>query len=383
MKCFLLVLTCIFLFVKVFCLTEDGDAEETKTGGGYNHFLSAVVDKNFVEDHLSGKVDWRRSASYSKALAAVPPAQYMKLKKAQHGEDISLYERHFKGKEKGLILESGAFDGYNVSTTLFFEKFAGWSAIHVEADPANYKQLAINRRNSVNVHMALCDEPRILHYVDTGITLAHGIAEFMPDKFLRMHHPKLHKNRTRILDLREIPCFPIKYLLRHLKVTEIDIWVLDTEGSELAVLNGVNFERVKIKVIIMECDGHDWDKDQQKMQFLQQRGYTCSHGHPTCFCKFDKAPTTLESKLTVRKQLPVGAEGNGDVSSGGGKGAGNGGKKRLGLAAEGTGRGGSAGGGKNSANKQQRLQAMQAKRAAIKEKRGRAGMQSVEWLVEG
>jgi hypothetical protein len=78
----------------------------------------------------------------------------------------------------------------------------------------------------------------------------------MPDSFLRMHHPRLFRNRTLIHGLREIPCFPVKYLFRYLKLTELDIWVLDTEGSELAVLSGVNFNRIKIKVIIMECDEH-------------------------------------------------------------------------------------------------------------------------------
>lgn len=268
---------------------EDGPSANNLKSG-YPWFIKAVVDKNYVENHLDGTgVEWRRSASRSDALAAIPFAQYSKLKKAQHGEDLELYSKYFFGMENGLILESGAFDGVNVSTTYFFEKFAGWSAIHVEADPGNFAKLSVNRLNSVNVHMALCDAPRILHYVDTGITLAHGIAEFMPDKFLKMHHGGLFKNKTRINDLREIPCFPVHYLFRYLKVKEIDIWVLDTEGSELAVLNGVNFDKITIKLIIMECDNHDPKKDNQKQDYLRQRGYQCHHSHVTCFCRLESA----------------------------------------------------------------------------------------------
>lgn len=270
------------------------DVEDAEPGmgqkSGYPWFVSAVVDKNHVENHLDGTgAEWRRSASRSEALVVIPATQYSKYKKAQHGEDLELYSKYFFGMEKGLILESGAFDGVNVSTTYFFEKFAGWSAIHVEADPGNFKKLSENRRNSVNVHMALCDAPRILHYVDTGITLAHGIAEFMPSNFLRMHHGGLFKNRTKINDLREIPCFPVHYLFRYLKVKELDIWVLDTEGSELAVLKGVNFDKITIKVIIMECDNHDVSKDNQKQDYLRQRGYQCHHSHVTCFCHLESA----------------------------------------------------------------------------------------------
>jgi FkbM family methyltransferase len=355
----LATLVCIMVLLQcVHGQTAAGESEETKTGGGYNHFLTAVVDKKFVEDHLSGTIDWRRTATYSDELAAIPASQYRTFKKAQHAEDIDLYERYFKGKEKGLILESGAFDGYNVSTTLFFEKFAGWSAVHVEADPGNFAKLAVNRQNSVNVHMALCDEPRILHYVDTGITLAHGIAEFMPDSFLRMHHPRLFRNRTLIHGLREIPCFPAKYLFRYLKLTELDIWVLDTEGSELAVLNGVNFNRIKIKVIIMECDEHDAPKNAQKMAFLQQRGYTCSTAFVTCFCSLNEKPpqseeilqlpgreqtrkggmgalTTLDSGSTAKQQLLQQLQAKRDAKKG------QGGGKR------GRGKSNGAGGGKN------------------------------------
>jgi hypothetical protein len=134
--------------------------------------------------------------------------------------------------------------------------------------------------------MALCNASRTLHYVDTGITLAHGIAEFMPDKFLRMHHGFLFRNKSRINELREIPCFPIKHVLRHLEVKDIDVWVLDTEGAELSVLQGFDFSAVNVKVVIMECDGHDHLQDQRKMQYLQEHGYSCGVvSHPTCLCR--------------------------------------------------------------------------------------------------
>ena len=81
-----------------------------------------------------------------------------------------------------------------------------------------------------------------------------------------MHHASLLKNRSKINDLREIPCFPIKHVLRYLNVTDVDIWVLDTEGAELAVLRGADFDAVSFKLILMECDGHDPTKDEEKEQ---------------------------------------------------------------------------------------------------------------------
>jgi hypothetical protein len=56
---------------------------------------------------------------------------YKSFSKAQDGEDIWLYENAFYRKRKGVILESGALDGYSLSTSYFFEYFAGWKAIHL------------------------------------------------------------------------------------------------------------------------------------------------------------------------------------------------------------------------------------------------------------
>ena len=56
---------------------------------------------------------------------------YYSFSRAQHGEDVWLYENAFYGKSQGLILETGALDGIKYSTSFFFESFANWTAIHI------------------------------------------------------------------------------------------------------------------------------------------------------------------------------------------------------------------------------------------------------------
>ena len=110
---------------------------------------------------------WRSEANLNKNLDTKNLSDYTKYHQFSHAqdeEDVWLFENFFYGVEKGLILESGALDGIEFSTSLMFEKYLNWSAIHVEADPDNYAKLTKNRINSVNINAALCSEPKSLVY---------------------------------------------------------------------------------------------------------------------------------------------------------------------------------------------------------------------------
>ena len=70
---------------------------------------------------------------------------HQSIRKGQSLEDAFVYEKFFFGYTNGIIVESGALDGVKFSNTFLFDKFANWTAIHVEADPDSYAQLTQNR----------------------------------------------------------------------------------------------------------------------------------------------------------------------------------------------------------------------------------------------
>ena len=70
---------------------------------------------------------------------------HQSIRKGQSLEDAFIYEKFFFGYTNGLIMESGALDGVTFSNTFLFDKFANWTAIHVEADPVSYGKLTQNR----------------------------------------------------------------------------------------------------------------------------------------------------------------------------------------------------------------------------------------------
>ena len=219
--------------------------------------------------HVGEAERWvRGSLRYSDAAASNSTwAALKKESRAQVGEDLWLYENWFFGMTNGVILESGALDGDLLSTSRMFE-LLNWKSVHIgtrhgfyclvslicfsEADPENFSRLKVNRPNSININGGLCSDARILHYINRGPPTIRGFVEFMDPAFLKHWHGKLVNNSAAVNDLPTIPCLPLKYLLKLLQLNHIDIWVLDVEGAEMSVLQGVDFEKVDFSTIVME-----------------------------------------------------------------------------------------------------------------------------------
>jgi len=252
-------------------------------------------------------VTWRSPGTYNTTLASMAPT-YRQFSYAQDQEDLWLYENWFYGVSNGVIMESGALDGIMYSTSYLFEKFAQWTVIHVEADPRNFYRLARNRLEAINIHAALCSEARTLHFTNDKGSEVQGFVEFMTPMFLRKFHNKIYKNITKLEDLATVQCVQAKKLLQELSVDHIDVWVLDTEGAELSVLEGTDFSRVHINTIVMECDGSDLMKDQEKIALLSRNGYGCEYVKRNCFCRHSSfqpsaAPSGVDLQYTGERNV--------------------------------------------------------------------------------
>ena len=60
---------------------------------------------------------------------------YRRNRMAQNSEDVWLYEHWFAGVKNGVVMESGALEGLQLSTTYMFEVFSNWSSIHIGIYP--------------------------------------------------------------------------------------------------------------------------------------------------------------------------------------------------------------------------------------------------------
>lgn len=154
-----------------------------------------------------------------------------------------------------------------------------------EADPENFSNLKVNRERAINVHGALCSEPRLLHYSSLGVVPVRGFVEFMTPSFIKKWHGKIHNKVIRIEDLPTVQCLPVKLLLKELNVKHVDIWILDLEGAEESALMGTDFNAVHFNSVAMECDQHDITKNKRKTDILEANGFKCTLVERNCMCK--------------------------------------------------------------------------------------------------
>jgi hypothetical protein len=77
---------------------------------------------------LESSWDWRDMKPFKdKSLAELD----IKMSKSQDREDIWLAENWFYNINNATIVESGAYNGYDLSNTYFYEHFAHWNIIHI------------------------------------------------------------------------------------------------------------------------------------------------------------------------------------------------------------------------------------------------------------
>lgn len=66
---------------------------------------------------------------------------------------------------------------------------------------------------------------------------------------------------------------PLHIILAPLCVSHIDLWILDVEGAELDVLQGVDFERIEIDVISAEAADNSPVKNALVIKLLESKGF--------------------------------------------------------------------------------------------------------------
>jgi FkbM family methyltransferase len=164
--------------------------------------------------------------------------------RSQFGEDALIWTL-CGGQLDGFFVEAGAFDGYRYAATYALECL-GWTGLLVEAIPERAEECRARRKHSRVVHAAL----GATHGGDVTITVTeddHG------GMFSYIDAGKGTKKSVAALKSRPatVPMTTLDELLRDRR-GEIDAMVIDVEGSELAVIAGLDLDRHRPKVLLVE-----------------------------------------------------------------------------------------------------------------------------------
>lgn len=144
--------------------------------------------------------------------------------------------------KKGVFVEVGAFDGEALSNSFFFEKHLGWRGICVEPHPVHFKTLR-RKRNCICVKAAAFDVPKtVVFRMSTENKMLSGVDG---------HHNTRSRLRGKITSIK-VPTVRVGDLLSRHGFETVDYLSVDTEGSELMVLKGIDWNRTHINVVNLE-----------------------------------------------------------------------------------------------------------------------------------
>ncbi len=192
---------------------------------------------------------------------------------SQYRQDQFLNEGIFSGLKFGTYLEVGAHNGLELSNCAFFDLEQKWSGVCVEPIPSVFEQLVKNRPNAKCIEAAVWTENTTKKFqVIKGYSeMLSGFKDtYDPQHDWRIKNEVAQFNQE--VEEISVSCICINDLLFDLTndgKCGIDLLSIDTEGSESAILKALNYDKYKVRAIIME---NNYD-DEDIRRFLVSKGY--------------------------------------------------------------------------------------------------------------
>jgi FkbM family methyltransferase len=165
---------------------------------------------------------------------------------SQYGEDLLAWDL-LGGATRGFFIEAGAFDGYRYSVTYPFEA-AGWDGLLVEAIPEAAEAAARRRPNSRVVHAALSRRGAPPQAEFSVVSDAYGgMLSHLPGRGVAQ---EIGNSPQRTI---HVPATTLDALLvEQPRGGTIDLLVLDVEGAEGDVLDGLDLALHAPRLMIIE-----------------------------------------------------------------------------------------------------------------------------------
>jgi FkbM family methyltransferase len=196
-----------------------------------------------------------------KALLRMP----LKFSYAQTGEDEILC--FLLPQQRGYYVDIGANDPIKYSNT-FQLYLRGWNGITVDANDELIRRHRRVRKNDISVCAAVSDGEHtvLFHRSVSDLVSTIDSATFDEWKTKWTFHPEQQMEVvTRTLtSILEETC----------RVDSIDLLCIDVEGHELQVLQGLDFEKYRPRVIVIEVHDLITISENPSYKLLISQGYT-------------------------------------------------------------------------------------------------------------
>lgn len=164
-------------------------------------------------------------------------------------------KKYFPDNYTGSCIEVGAAHGVASSNTLYFEK-KGWRCLCIEPNPNLYKQLVKNRKFCVNYAVSDINKDDVYFHIFVLPNKDEtAISSLSFDSRLLESHQIINDYRIKV------KVRTLDYILEETKFFDgkLDFISIDTEGTELDVIKGLNLEKYRPKLLVVENNFNDRD----------------------------------------------------------------------------------------------------------------------------
>jgi FkbM family methyltransferase len=193
--------------------------------------------------------------------------------------DRFIFERYFPDPDiRGVFVECGAFDGLMDSSCKMFEEFMGWTGYNFEPVPSLFDLLEQNRPRARNLQMALSDQ-------DGQVTFRHAVH---PRHGAYFGNGSLDHAAQHLEELEQSGCsfetFNVttttwRNFIASEGVEFVDLFVLDVEGHELSVLEGMKGAAVMPHIMCVEFGHLGFGRVRKALHGLGYQYDIHSHGN--------------------------------------------------------------------------------------------------------
>lgn len=188
---------------------------------------------------------------------------------SQYAQDQFVHETFFPGKQDGVFVDIGAYDGVTFSNSYFFEKDLGWKGICIEPNPAAFEKL-IQARSAVCYQACISDKKEVAKFVK--LTGRCEMLSGLSAKYDPSHIKRIDKEIAKFGGEREeieVPTVTLNEIADQEGIKHIDFLSIDTEGGEFDILKSIDFSKLDIDVITIENNYQDLNF----REHLERQGY--------------------------------------------------------------------------------------------------------------
>jgi FkbM family methyltransferase len=187
---------------------------------------------------------------------------------SQRYEDI-IIDGLLGNEKSGTYLDIGAYDPHILSNTKRFHD-RGWKGCNVEPNPRRFQKLVRARPNDINLNVGLSDAAGKLVFFDVD---REAFSTFSEQRARELEKMGAHIRRE-----IEIPVMRLEDVFEeHFKTRTVDFCSIDTEGMDLAILRGNDWDRFRPRILCVEVSvaktGDSNEQTESVETFLLGVGY--------------------------------------------------------------------------------------------------------------